>query len=102
MLLGATLSTKIFHEYSLFGFDDDDLCCACQTCHVSSVRDKHALIKNIEKLEVELSQWKLKYEELNKSKHEALKQVRKLIQQTIQEATHQWRIISNQSNITPF
>lgn len=44
-----------------------------------SVRDKHALIKNIEKLEVELSQWKLKYEELNKSKQEALKQVRKLI-----------------------
>uniref|UniRef100_A0A672MXA4 Coiled-coil domain containing 102A n=2 Tax=Sinocyclocheilus grahami TaxID=75366 RepID=A0A672MXA4_SINGR len=41
--------------------------------------DKHALIKNIEKLEVELSQWKLKYEELNKSKQEALKQVRKLI-----------------------
>lgn len=37
--------------------------------------DKHALIKNIEKLEVELSQWKLKYEELNKSKHEALKQL---------------------------
>ncbi len=44
-----------------------------------SVRDKHALIKNIEKLEVELSQWKLKYEELNKNKQEALKQVRKLI-----------------------
>uniref|UniRef100_A0A8C1GQB3 Coiled-coil domain-containing protein 102A n=2 Tax=Cyprinus carpio TaxID=7962 RepID=A0A8C1GQB3_CYPCA len=37
--------------------------------------DKHALIKNIEKLEVELSQWKLKYEELNKSKQEALKQL---------------------------
>lgn len=37
--------------------------------------DKHALIKNIEKLEAELSQWKLKYEELNKSKQEALKQL---------------------------
>ncbi len=63
------------------------LCMSNMSC--VSVRDKHALIKNIEKLEVELSQWKLKYEELNKSKHEALKQVRKLIQQTIQEATHQ-------------
>ncbi|XP_059385786.1 coiled-coil domain-containing protein 102A isoform X2 [Carassius carassius] len=40
--------------------------------------DKHALIKNIEKLEVELSQWKLKYEELNKSKQEALKQMERL------------------------
>ncbi|XP_030622497.1 coiled-coil domain-containing protein 102A [Chanos chanos] len=37
--------------------------------------DKHALSKNIEKLEAELSQWKLKYEELNKSKQEALKQL---------------------------
>lgn len=37
--------------------------------------DKHALIKNIEKLETDLSQWKLKYEELNKSKQEALKQL---------------------------
>ncbi|XP_051507638.1 coiled-coil domain-containing protein 102A [Myxocyprinus asiaticus] len=37
--------------------------------------DKHALIKNIEKLEADLSQWKLKYEELNKSKQEALKQL---------------------------
>ncbi|XP_046898460.1 coiled-coil domain-containing protein 102A [Hypomesus transpacificus] len=37
--------------------------------------DKHALIKNIEKLEAELSQWKLKYEELNKTKQETLKQV---------------------------
>ncbi|KAJ8247348.1 hypothetical protein GJAV_G00245260 [Gymnothorax javanicus] len=37
--------------------------------------DKHALSKSIEKLEVELSQWKLKYEELNKSKQEALKQL---------------------------
>lgn len=43
-----------------------------------SLRDKHALIKNIEKLEAELSQWKLKYEELNKSKQEALKQVRNI------------------------
>uniref|UniRef100_A0A8C1QZP3 Coiled-coil domain-containing protein 102A n=1 Tax=Cyprinus carpio TaxID=7962 RepID=A0A8C1QZP3_CYPCA len=40
--------------------------------------DKHALIKNIEKLEAELSQWKLKYEELNKSKQEALKQMERL------------------------
>ncbi|TRY65882.1 hypothetical protein DNTS_025340 [Danionella cerebrum] len=37
--------------------------------------DKHALSKNIEKLETDLSQWKLKYEELNKSKQEALKQL---------------------------
>ncbi|KAL6469067.1 hypothetical protein MHYP_G00225910 [Metynnis hypsauchen] len=37
--------------------------------------DKHALSKSIEKLEAELSQWKLKYEELNKSKQEALKQL---------------------------
>ncbi|XP_055058014.1 coiled-coil domain-containing protein 102A isoform X2 [Misgurnus anguillicaudatus] len=37
--------------------------------------DKHALIKNIEKLEADLNQWKLKYEELNKSKQEALKQL---------------------------
>lgn len=44
-----------------------------------SLRDKHALIKNIEKLEAELSQWKLKYEELNKSKQEALKQVRNIM-----------------------
>ncbi|KAK1798252.1 hypothetical protein P4O66_006650 [Electrophorus voltai] len=38
-------------------------------------RDKHALGKSIEKLETELSQWKLKFEELNKSKQEALKQL---------------------------
>ncbi|XP_056134458.1 coiled-coil domain-containing protein 102A isoform X2 [Lampris incognitus] len=37
--------------------------------------DKHALSKSIERLEAELSQWKLKYEELNKSKQEALKQL---------------------------
>lgn len=37
--------------------------------------DKHALIKNIEKLEADLNQWKLKYEELNKTKQEALKQL---------------------------
>ncbi|XP_072515945.1 coiled-coil domain-containing protein 102A isoform X2 [Salminus brasiliensis] len=37
--------------------------------------DKHALSKSIEKLETELSQWKLKYEELNKCKQEALKQL---------------------------
>ncbi|XP_036400502.1 coiled-coil domain-containing protein 102A [Megalops cyprinoides] len=37
--------------------------------------DKHMLSKNIEKLESELSQWKLKYEELSKTKQEALKQL---------------------------
>ncbi|KAB5558752.1 hypothetical protein PHYPO_G00020880 [Pangasianodon hypophthalmus] len=37
--------------------------------------DKLALSKNIQKLETELSQWKLKHEELNKSKQEALKQL---------------------------
>ncbi|XP_035275984.1 coiled-coil domain-containing protein 102A [Anguilla anguilla] len=37
--------------------------------------DKHSLSKSIEKLEAELSQWKLKYEELNKTKQEALKQL---------------------------
>ncbi|KAL2089049.1 hypothetical protein ACEWY4_015948 [Coilia grayii] len=37
--------------------------------------DKLALSKSIEKLETELSQWKLKYEELSKSKQEALKQL---------------------------
>lgn len=37
--------------------------------------DKLALSKCIERLEAELSQWKLKYEELSKSKQEALKQV---------------------------
>ncbi|XP_071329031.1 coiled-coil domain-containing protein 102A isoform X2 [Trachinotus anak] len=38
--------------------------------------DKLALSKSIERLEADLSQWKLKYEELSKSKQEALKQVR--------------------------
>ncbi|XP_018594268.1 coiled-coil domain-containing protein 102A-like isoform X1 [Scleropages formosus] len=37
--------------------------------------DKNSLSKSIEKLETELSQWKLKYEELNKSKQEALQQL---------------------------
>lgn len=37
--------------------------------------DKLALSKNIEKLEAELNQWKVKHEELNKSKQEALKQL---------------------------
>uniref|UniRef100_A0A3P9HSZ2 Coiled-coil domain containing 102A n=1 Tax=Oryzias latipes TaxID=8090 RepID=A0A3P9HSZ2_ORYLA len=36
--------------------------------------DKLALTKNIEKLEAELSLWKLKHEELSKSKQEVLKQ----------------------------
>ncbi|XP_054627558.1 coiled-coil domain-containing protein 102A isoform X2 [Dunckerocampus dactyliophorus] len=37
--------------------------------------DKLALSKSIEKLEAELSQWKLKYEELSKNKQEVLKQL---------------------------
>ncbi|KAL2300195.1 hypothetical protein Nmel_012159 [Mimus melanotis] len=37
--------------------------------------DKLALSKNIEKLEGELSQWKIKYEELNKNKQEVMKQL---------------------------
>lgn len=37
--------------------------------------DKLLLSKNIERLEAELSQWKLKYEELSKSKQEVLKQL---------------------------
>ncbi|XP_047437055.1 coiled-coil domain-containing protein 102A [Mugil cephalus] len=37
--------------------------------------DKLALSKSIERLEAELTQWKLKYEELSKSKQEALKQL---------------------------
>ncbi|XP_074067339.1 coiled-coil domain-containing protein 102A isoform X1 [Macrotis lagotis] len=36
--------------------------------------DKLSLSKNIEKLEGELSQWKIKYEELSKNKQEVLKQ----------------------------
>ncbi|XP_053193896.1 coiled-coil domain-containing protein 102A [Scomber japonicus] len=37
--------------------------------------DKLALSRSIERLEAELSQWKLKYEELSKSKQEAFKQL---------------------------
>ncbi|XP_068432373.1 coiled-coil domain-containing protein 102A [Clinocottus analis] len=37
--------------------------------------DKLALSKSIERLEVELTQWKLKYEELSKTKQETLKQL---------------------------
>ncbi|XP_048461594.1 coiled-coil domain-containing protein 102A isoform X2 [Rhincodon typus] len=37
--------------------------------------DKSTLSKHIEKLEVDVSQWKLKYEELNKSKQEVVKQL---------------------------
>ncbi|XP_073912045.1 coiled-coil domain-containing protein 102A isoform X2 [Castor canadensis] len=37
--------------------------------------DKLALSRSIEKLEAELSQWKIKYEELNKTKQEMLKQL---------------------------
>uniref|UniRef100_A0AAV2LT54 Coiled-coil domain-containing protein 102A n=1 Tax=Knipowitschia caucasica TaxID=637954 RepID=A0AAV2LT54_KNICA len=40
--------------------------------------DKQTLGKNIERLETELSQWKLKYEELNKTRQEALKQLNML------------------------
>uniref|UniRef100_A0A8C7M6I8 Coiled-coil domain-containing protein 102A n=1 Tax=Oncorhynchus kisutch TaxID=8019 RepID=A0A8C7M6I8_ONCKI len=40
--------------------------------------DKHALSKSIEKLETELNQWKLKYEEQNKTKQEAMKQMERL------------------------
>lgn len=45
--------------------------------------DKLALSKNIEKLEGELSQWKIKYEELSKTKQEMLKQL------SILKETHQ-------------
>lgn len=45
---------------------------------LSLLRDKLALSKSIEKLEGELSQWKIKYEELNKNKQEMLKQVSKV------------------------
>ncbi|KAM6976654.1 coiled-coil domain-containing protein 102A [Aplochiton taeniatus] len=37
--------------------------------------DKYTLSKSIERLEAELSQWKVKYQELNKTKQEALKQL---------------------------
>ncbi|XP_010002687.1 PREDICTED: coiled-coil domain-containing protein 102A [Chaetura pelagica] len=37
--------------------------------------DKLALSKSIEKLEGELNQWKIKYEELNKNKQEVMKQL---------------------------
>ncbi|XP_068597969.1 coiled-coil domain-containing protein 102A [Brachionichthys hirsutus] len=37
--------------------------------------DKLALSRSIERLEAELSQWKLKYDELNKSKQDSLKQL---------------------------
>ncbi|XP_039736908.1 coiled-coil domain-containing protein 102A isoform X2 [Pteropus medius] len=40
--------------------------------------DKLALSRNIEKLEGELSQWKIKYEELSKTKQEMLKQMERL------------------------
>uniref|UniRef100_A0A8C5L8R2 Coiled-coil domain containing 102A n=2 Tax=Jaculus jaculus TaxID=51337 RepID=A0A8C5L8R2_JACJA len=45
--------------------------------------DKLALSRNIEKLEGELSQWKIKYEELSKTKQEMLKQL------SILKETHQ-------------
>ncbi|XP_072135325.1 coiled-coil domain-containing protein 102A isoform X1 [Mobula birostris] len=37
--------------------------------------DKNALSKHIENLETDISQWKIKYEELNKSKKEVLQQL---------------------------
>lgn len=50
-----------------------------ESCRLSPAlplpRDKLALSKSIEKLEGELSQWKIKYEELNKNKQEVMKQV---------------------------
>ena len=49
---------------------------SCRLSPVSPLpRDKLALSKSIEKLEGELSQWKIKYEELNKNKQEVMKQV---------------------------
>ncbi|CAL8246686.1 unnamed protein product [Lota lota] len=42
---------------------------------VKEREDKLTVSKSIQRLEGELSQWKLKYEELNKSKQEALKQL---------------------------
>ncbi|XP_007945677.1 coiled-coil domain-containing protein 102A [Orycteropus afer afer] len=45
--------------------------------------DKLALSRNIEKLEGELSQWKIKYEELSKTKQEMLKQL------SVLKETHQ-------------
>ncbi|XP_004704702.1 coiled-coil domain-containing protein 102A [Echinops telfairi] len=46
--------------------------------------DKLALSRNIEKLEGELSQWKIKYEELSKTKQEMLKQL-SLLKETHQD-----------------
>lgn len=63
---------------------DTSLVCTGMACPMGSCslspslplpRDKLALSKNIEKLEGELSQWKIKYEELNKNKQEVMKQV---------------------------
>uniref|UniRef100_A0A8C3IEP5 Coiled-coil domain-containing protein 102A n=1 Tax=Chrysemys picta bellii TaxID=8478 RepID=A0A8C3IEP5_CHRPI len=45
--------------------------------------DKLSLSKSIEKLEGELSQWKIKYEELNKNKQEVLKQGEPLLQENL-------------------
>uniref|UniRef100_A0A8C2ELQ8 Coiled-coil domain-containing protein 102A n=1 Tax=Cyprinus carpio TaxID=7962 RepID=A0A8C2ELQ8_CYPCA len=59
--------------------DSWDIRSASSLRSVLSRQDRSRLLwedlANIEKLEVELSQWKLKYEELNKSKQEALKQL---------------------------
>ncbi|XP_019522387.1 PREDICTED: coiled-coil domain-containing protein 102A isoform X1 [Hipposideros armiger] len=49
--------------------------------------DKLALSRNIEKLEGELSQWKIKYEELSKTKQEMLKQA--VLQLSILKEAHQ-------------
>uniref|UniRef100_UPI00398EA893 coiled-coil domain-containing protein 102A isoform X2 n=1 Tax=Pristiophorus japonicus TaxID=55135 RepID=UPI00398EA893 len=40
--------------------------------------DKGAISKHIEKLEADITQWKIKYEELNKSKQEVVKQMERL------------------------
>ncbi|NXJ54026.1 C102A protein, partial [Spizaetus tyrannus] len=47
----------------------------CQKVLLKEREDKLALSKSIEKLEGELSQWKIKYEELNKNKQEVMKQL---------------------------
>ena len=72
----------------LFSHITYDPMCSC----LLLFRDKHALSKSIEKLETELSQWKLKYEELNKTKHEAFKQVRKKKNTYTHTHTHTMKI----------
>lgn len=61
-------------------------------------RDKLALSKSIEKLEGELSQWKIKYEELNKNKQEVMKQVSK-VYRNLQGVTRSWVSAVNQPQL---